>query len=109
RQLFTDLRRTGVKSQAISPALLEFAQFEVEDKHFDEAIAILDDARSFRPAPPLLTQIDFLSAQANTLRGALIELLQTLNKSRVPLRRGQRLRFSMRPPAGSNSVTTHVL
>ena len=67
RQLFTDLRRTGVKSQAISPALLEFAQFEVEDKHFDEAIAILDDARSFRPAPSLLTQIDFLSAQAQYL------------------------------------------
>src|SRR5881296_1124481 len=67
RQLFTDLRRTGVKSQAISPALLEFAQFEVEDKQFDEAIAILDDARSFRPAPSLLTQIDFLSAQAQYL------------------------------------------
>src|SRR5881296_3362447 len=67
RQLFTDLRRTGVKSQTISPALLEFAQFEIEDKHFDEAIAILDDARSFRPAPPLLTQIDFLSAQAQYL------------------------------------------
>jgi len=67
RQLFTDLRRTGVKSQAIAPALLEFAQFEVEDKDFDEAIAILDDARSFRPAPSLLTQIDFLSAQAQYL------------------------------------------
>ena len=67
RQLFTDLRRTGVKSQTISPALLEFAQFEIEDKHFDEAIAILDDARSFRPAPSLLTQIDFLSAQAQYL------------------------------------------
>src|SRR4029077_1044143 len=66
-QLFTDLRRTGVKSQAISPALLEFAQLEVEDKHFDEAIAILDDARSFSPAPSLLTQIDFLSAQAQYL------------------------------------------
>jgi TolA-binding protein len=67
RQLFTDLRRTGVKSQTTSPALLEFAQFEIEDKHFDEAIAILDDARSFRPAPSLLIQIDFLSAQAQYL------------------------------------------
>src|SRR5204863_8533121 len=37
RHLFTDLRRTGGKSQTISPALLEFAQFEIEDKHFDEA------------------------------------------------------------------------
>jgi TolA-binding protein len=67
RQLFIDLRHTSVKSQAIAPALLEFAQFEVEDKHFDEAIAILGDARSFHPTPSLLTQIDFLSAQAQYL------------------------------------------
>jgi TolA-binding protein len=67
RQLFTDLRRTGVKFQAIAPALLEFAQFEVEDKHFDEALAILNDARLLRPSPSLLTQIDFLSAQAQYL------------------------------------------
>jgi TolA-binding protein/thioredoxin-like negative regulator of GroEL len=67
RQLFTDLRHTGVKSQAIAPALLEFAQFEVEDKRFDEAIAILGDARAFHPTPSLLTQIDFLSAQAQYL------------------------------------------
>ena len=67
RQLFTDLRHTGVKSQAIAPALIEFAQFEVEDKHFDEAIAILNDARSFHPAPSLLPRIDFLSAQAQYL------------------------------------------
>ena len=67
RQLFTDLRHTSVKSQAIAPGLLEFAQFEVEDKHFDEAIAILDDARSFHPEPSLLSRIDFLSAQAQYL------------------------------------------
>lgn len=67
RQLFTDLRHTTVKSQAIAPALLEFAQFEVEDKHFDEAIAILGDGRSFHPEPSLLTQIDFLSAQVQYL------------------------------------------
>ena len=67
QQLFTDLRHTGVKSQVIAPALLEFAQFEVEDKHFDAAIAILNDARSLHPTPSLLTQIDFLSAQAQYL------------------------------------------
>src|SRR6266404_6952811 len=67
RQLFTDLRRTGVKSQPVAPALLEFAQFELEEKHFDEAIAILDDARSFHPAASLRAQIDFLSAQAQYL------------------------------------------
>ncbi len=67
RQLFSDLRHTGVKSQAIAPALLEFAQFEVEDKRFDEAIAILNDARSFHPTPSLMSQIDFLSAQVQYL------------------------------------------
>ena len=67
RQLFTDLRHTSAKSPAIAPALLEFAQFETEDKHFDEAIAILDEARSFHPEPSLLARIDFLSAQAQYL------------------------------------------
>jgi TolA-binding protein len=67
RQLFSDLRRTGIKSPAIAPAFLEFAQFEVEDRHFDEAIAILNDARLLRPEPALLARIDFLSAQAHYL------------------------------------------
>jgi TolA-binding protein len=67
RQLFADLRHTGLKSQAVAPALLEFAQFEIEDKRFDEAIGILEDARSFHPARSLLSQIDFLSAQAQYL------------------------------------------
>ncbi len=67
RQLFSDLRRTGIKSPAIAPAFLEFAQFEVEDRHFDEAIAILDDARPLRPEPASLARIDFLSAQAHYL------------------------------------------
>src|SRR5262249_42907396 len=67
RQLLTDLRHTSVKSHTIAPALLEFAQFEVEDKQFDEAIAILDEARLFHPEPSLLTRIDFLSAQVQYL------------------------------------------
>ena len=67
RQLFTDLRRTGVNSPAIAPALFEFAEFEIDDGRFDEAIAILDDARLLRPDPALLTRIAFLSAQAQYL------------------------------------------
>ena len=66
-QLFSDLRRTGIKSPAIAPAFLQFAQFEVEDRHFDEAITILDDARLLHPEPALLARIDFLSAQAHYL------------------------------------------
>src|SRR5947199_163349 len=67
RQLFSDLRRTSIKSPAIAQALLEFAQFELNDGHFDEAIAILDDARLLRPDPALLTRINFLSANVNYL------------------------------------------
>jgi TolA-binding protein len=67
RQLFSDLRRTSIKSPAIAQALLEFAQFELNDRHFDEAIAILDDARLLRPDPALLARINFLSANVNYL------------------------------------------
>jgi TolA-binding protein len=67
RQLFSDLRHTSIKSPAIAPAFLEFAQFEAEDRHFDEMIAILDDARLLHPEPALLARIDFLSAQAHYL------------------------------------------
>jgi outer membrane protein assembly factor BamD (BamD/ComL family) len=67
RQLFSDLRRTNVKSPAIAQAFLEFAQFELNDRHLDEAIAILDDARLLHPEPDLLARINFLSAQVNYL------------------------------------------
>jgi TolA-binding protein len=67
RQLFADLRRTAFKSRAIAPALLEFAEFEMDDGHFDEALAILDEARLLHPEPDLLTRMDFLSARAQYL------------------------------------------
>ena len=67
QELFADLWRTGIKSPAIAPALFEFAKFEIDDGRFDEALAILDDARLLRPEAALLTRIDFLSAQAQYL------------------------------------------
>src|SRR5881392_3313867 len=67
RQLFSDLRHTSIKSPVIARAFLEFAQFEMQDRHFDEAIAILDDVRLLHPEPALLVRIDFLSAQAHYL------------------------------------------
>jgi len=67
RQLFTDLRRTSIKSPAFAPAFIEFAKFEMDDRHFDEAIAILDEARLLHPELALVARINFLSAQANYL------------------------------------------
>ena len=63
-QLFSDLRRAGIKSSAIAPAYVDFARFEMDDHHFDEAIAILDDARLLDPEPAVLARIGFLSAQS---------------------------------------------
>jgi TolA-binding protein len=67
RELFTDLRGTRSDSPATAPALLEFAEFEIDDQHFDEALAILDDARLLHPDLGLLSRIDFVSAQAHYL------------------------------------------
>jgi outer membrane protein assembly factor BamD (BamD/ComL family) len=63
-QLFTQLRQGEVKSPAIAPALVEFAKLEMEERRFDEAIAILNDARSARPEPSLFDRINLLAAQA---------------------------------------------
>jgi tetratricopeptide (TPR) repeat protein len=67
RQLFRDLRRTAVKPSAVAAALLEFAQLEAEDRHFDEAIAILDDARLLHPDLFLVDQLNLLAAKTQYL------------------------------------------
>jgi TolA-binding protein len=67
RQLFSDLRSTDTKPPTIAPALLEYAQFEVDDGHLDEAVTILDQARLLHPEPGLLARINFLSANVNYL------------------------------------------
>ena len=108
RQLFTDVRHTGVKSPAIAPALMEFARFEVEDRHFDEAIAILDDARLLHPAPLCWPKSISFPRKRNIWRKDLTGRPRPLNKSGIPIRHGQRLRYLTRPPAGCNSVITSV-
>jgi tetratricopeptide (TPR) repeat protein len=67
RQLFRDVRRTDAKPPEVSPALLDFAQFEAEDGRFDEAIAILDDARLLHPDPFLVDRINLLAAKTQYL------------------------------------------
>src|SRR5213592_758023 len=67
RQLFSDVRHTDPKSPEVAAALLEFAQLEAEDRNFDQAIAILDEARVLHPEQALRARINFLSAQVNYL------------------------------------------
>lgn len=66
-QLFSDLRRTSINSPAIAEGLVEFAQFELDERNFDEAIAILDDARLLHPQPAVQAKIEFLSAHTQYL------------------------------------------
>ena len=67
RQLFRDVRRTDAKPSEVAGALLDFAQLEAEDRHFDEAIAILDDARLLHPDPFLVDRINLLAAKTQYL------------------------------------------
>lgn len=67
--ILSDLRRDNLKllPNAFAAALLEFAQLKMEDRHFEEAISVLEEARRLGPEPALLDRIDFLGAQANYL------------------------------------------
>jgi predicted negative regulator of RcsB-dependent stress response len=62
-QSFAALRQSDLKPPSLTPALLEFAELETEDRHFDDALAILNEARTLRPEPELLDRINLLAAQ----------------------------------------------
>jgi hypothetical protein len=57
------LRRTRPQLPVFAVALLEYANLELEDRHFDEALGILNDAGSLRPEPAVADRINFLAAQ----------------------------------------------
>jgi outer membrane protein assembly factor BamD (BamD/ComL family) len=60
---FAALRRTHPALPALTPAFLEFAQLEMEEHYFDEALAILNEARALRPQPAALDRVNLLAAQ----------------------------------------------
>ncbi len=62
-ELFAALRRSQAKFTALVPAFLEFAQLELQDGHFNKALAILNDARALQPETVLLDRINLMSAQ----------------------------------------------
>ena len=57
------LRRTHPPVPALAPALLEYAQLEMEEHHFDEALAILIEARAMRPDSAVIDRVNLLAAQ----------------------------------------------
>jgi tetratricopeptide (TPR) repeat protein len=61
---FATLRAGPDKSASLAPAFLEFARLEVEDRRFDEALSVLNDARALHPKPAVLDRINLLAAEA---------------------------------------------
>ena len=57
------LRRTHPPVPALAPALLEYAQLEMEEHHFDEALTILNEARAMRPDSAVIDRVNLLAAQ----------------------------------------------
>lgn len=66
-QLFSDLRRDRAKYAALVPAFMEFAQLLIDDRHFDEAIAVLNETRALEPEKSIDNRVNLLVAQANFL------------------------------------------
>jgi TolA-binding protein len=64
-RLFGELRNSHPQLPALAEGFFEFARLELEDRQFDEALAILDDARGLRPAPELLERINLLAGRAH--------------------------------------------
>jgi tetratricopeptide (TPR) repeat protein len=62
---YAKLREDHVQFPALAEGLFEFAQLEMDARHFDEAIAILNDAAGLRPQPVWRERIALLTARAH--------------------------------------------
>ena len=61
---FAKVRESRAKWRALAPALLEYAQLEIEAGRLNEAMAILRDAAALGPDTDVSEKIDMLSATA---------------------------------------------
>ena len=63
-QLLSALRNDKPKSGQLAGALLELAELEIQNRHFDDAISILHEARRLQPEQLLLDRINLVAADA---------------------------------------------
>jgi len=64
RSAFEKLRDEHARFPALAPALFQFAEFEIEERRFDEALAILNGAMALPPTPTWSDRITLLIARA---------------------------------------------
>ena len=69
RQLLSELRASQAKLPELAGGLLELAEMEIHDGNFNEAIAIAEEARAWRPPSELGARFEFLAARANYAAG----------------------------------------
>ena len=64
-RIFGELRNAHPPLPSLAGGLFEFAQLEVDNRRYDEALAILEDARALRPDPAWLERINLLAGRAH--------------------------------------------
>ncbi|HEY0722498.1 MAG TPA: tetratricopeptide repeat protein, partial [Pyrinomonadaceae bacterium] len=65
RQTFALLRAAHPALPLLAEAFLDFAQLELQDGRFEEAVAILETARKLRPETPVAERIELLSGKTH--------------------------------------------
>lgn len=65
RRAYEKLRADHAQLPALAEGLFEFAKLELEDRRFDEALAILNEAKALRPPRPWLDRIALLAGRAH--------------------------------------------
>ena len=80
RRAFGQMRAHRPALPALAEAYLEFAQLELEENRFGEAVAILEEARALRPAPALLGRIEMLLGTSHYSAGRFDLAAQTFRR-----------------------------
>jgi len=62
---FRSLVSGSVKLPVLADGYMEFAQLEIEDERFDEALAVLEAASSLQPTAAQATKLKWLAAEVN--------------------------------------------
>ena len=68
-QLFGELRHSHARVPGTAVALLEFARLTADERHTDEAIAILSEARALQPESSVLDHINILEGELHYASG----------------------------------------
>ncbi len=79
-RILGQLRTDSARLPMLAEAFFEFAKLEIEDRHFDEALAILNEARTLRPGLALLDRMNLLAGRAQYLAKKFQAAAETFEK-----------------------------